>query len=120
MSTLAESLPKEVTEDVLGEKSNSGEPAQPQPQLPTVIPRMISPAQPSAVHNIAATTSEVAGAQKRKRPSCSPRDKIDKMHLLVLKKESNKLDLEIENLLLQGEKLQLEIQHMKSRFHHEQ
>jgi len=120
MSTLTESMPKEVTEDVLGEESNSGEPAQPQPQLPTVIPKKAFLAQPSAVHNMTATTSEVAGAQKRKRSSCSPRDKIDEMHLLVLTKESNKLDLEIENLLLQKEKLQLEIQHIKSRFYHEQ
>ena len=118
MSTFAESLPKEVevTEDVLNAKSYSGEPPQPQPQLPTAIPKMTSQVRPSA------TTSEVATAPKRKRPSSSIciRDKIDEMQLQVLKKESNKLDLEIENLLLQREKLQLEIEHIKSRFHHEQ
>ena len=97
MSTFAELA---VTEDVLSEKSNSGEPPQPQPQLPTAIPKMTSQVRPSAVHNMTATTSEVATAQKRKRPSSSIRDKIDEMHLPVLKKESNKLDLEIENLLL--------------------
>ena len=70
MSTLTESLPKEVTEDVLNEKSNAGEPAQPQPQLSTAIPKMTSLAWPSAVHNMTATTLEVAAAQKRKRPSC--------------------------------------------------
>ena len=81
---------------------------------------MTSQARPSAIHNMTATTSEVATAQKRKRPSSSIRDKFDEMQLQVLKKESNKLDLEIENLLLQREKLQLEIEHIKSRFHHEQ
>ena len=122
MSIFAESLPKEleVTEDVLSEKSNSGEPLQPQPQLPTAIPKMTSQARPSAIHNMTATTSEVATAQKRKRPPSSIRDKIDQMQLQVLKKESNKLDLETENLLLQRKKLQLEIEHIKSRFHHKQ
>ena len=100
-------------------KSNSGEPPQPQPQLPTAIPKMTSQRRPSAIHNMTATTSEVATAQKRKRPPSSIRDKIDQMQLQVLKKESNKLDLEIENLLLQRERLQLEIEHIKSRFHHE-
>ena len=124
ISTFAETLPKEleVTEDVLNEKSNSGEPPQPQPQLSPAIPKMTSQVRPSAVHNMTATTSEVATAPKRKRPSSSIciRDKIDEMHLQVLKKESNKLDLEIENLLLQREKLQREIEHIKSRIHHEQ
>ena len=89
-----------VTEDVLSEKSNSGKPPQPQPQRPTAIPKMTSQAWPSAVHNMTATTSEVETAEKRKRPSSSIRDKIDEMHLHMLKKESNKLALEIENLLL--------------------
>ena len=117
MSTFAESLPKEleVTEDVLSEISDSGEPPQPQPQLPTAIPKMPSQARSSAIHNITAITSGVATTQKRKRPSSSIRDKIDEMHLQLLKKESNNLDLEIENLLLQREKLQLEIEHIKSR-----
>ena len=39
---------------------------------------------PSAIHNMTATISEVATAQKRKRPSSSIRDKIDEMHLQVL------------------------------------
>ena len=102
-------------------KSNCGEPPQPQPQLPTAILKMTSQRRPSAIHNMTATTSEVATAQKLKGPSSSicVRDKIDEMYLQVLKKESNKLDLEIENLLLQRERLQLEIEHIKSRFHHE-
>ena len=45
----------------MSEKSNSGEPPQPQPQLPTAIPKMTSQVRPSA------TTSEVETAQKRKK-----------------------------------------------------
>ena len=69
MSTLAESLPKEleVTEDVLIEKSSSGEPPQPHSQLPTAIPKMTSQARPSAARNMTAATSEVATAQKQKK-----------------------------------------------------
>ena len=41
-------------------------------------------------------------------------DKIHEMHLIVLTKESKKLDMETENLLLEREKLQLEIKKLKS------
>ena len=40
-------------------------------------------------------------------------NKIHEMHLIVLTKESKKLDLEMENLLLEREKLQLEIKKFK-------
>ena len=41
-------------------------------------------------------------------------DKIHEMHLIVLTKESKKLDMATENLLLEREKLQLEIKKLKS------
>ena len=41
-------------------------------------------------------------------------DKIHEMQLIVLTKESKKLDIEMENLLLEREKLQLEIKKLKS------
>ena len=39
--------------------------------------------------------------------------KIHEMHLTVLAKESKKLDRDVENLLLEGKKLQLEIKKSK-------
>ena len=52
-----------------------------------------------------------AESKKRKRECME--DKIDEMHLIVLTKESKKLDMEVENLLLEREKLQLEIKKIK-------
>lgn len=40
-------------------------------------------------------------------------DKIHEMQLIVLTKESKKLDMEMENLLLERDKLQLEIKKLK-------
>jgi len=52
-----------------------------------------------------------AATKKRKRECME--DKIHEMHLIVLTKESKKLDMEMENLLLKREKLQLEIKKLK-------
>ncbi|XP_015754531.1 PREDICTED: myb/SANT-like DNA-binding domain-containing protein 4 isoform X2 [Acropora digitifera] len=52
-----------------------------------------------------------AATKKRKRECME--DKIHEMHLIVLTKESKKLDMEMENLLLKREKLQLEIKKFK-------
>ena len=52
-----------------------------------------------------------AGTKKRKKECME--DKIHEMHLIVLTKESKKLDMEMENLLLKREKLQLEIKKFK-------
>ena len=52
-----------------------------------------------------------AASKKRKRECME--DKIHEMHLIVLTKESKKLDMEMENLLLEREKLQLEIKKLK-------
>ena len=49
-----------------------------------------------------------AAASKKRKRECME-DKIHEMHLIVLTKESKKLDMEMENLLLEREKLQLEI-----------
>ena len=40
-------------------------------------------------------------------------DKTHEMHLIVLTKESKKLDMEMENLFLKREKLQLKIKKLK-------
>lgn len=40
-------------------------------------------------------------------------DKIHEMQLIVLTKESKKLDMKIENLLLEREELQLEMKKLK-------
>ena len=40
-------------------------------------------------------------------------DKIHEMHLIALTTESKKLDMKMENLLLEREKLQLEIKKLK-------
>ena len=53
---------------------------------------------------------EVA-SKKRKREYME--DQTREMHLTVLTKESKKLDMEMENLLLEREKLQLEIKQLK-------
>ena len=52
-----------------------------------------------------------AASEKRKR-GCME-DKIHEMHLIVLTKESKKLDMEMENLILEREKLQLEFKRLK-------
>ena len=50
---------------------------------------------------------------KKSKRECME-DKIHEMHLIVLTKESKKLEMETENLLLEREKLQLEIKKLKS------
>ncbi|XP_068762578.1 nuclear apoptosis-inducing factor 1-like isoform X1 [Montipora capricornis] len=55
--------------------------------------------------------NKTAASKKRKRECME--DKIHEMHLIVLTKESKKLDMEMENLLLKKEKLQLEIKKLK-------
>ena len=52
-----------------------------------------------------------AASNKRKRECVE--DKIHEMHLIVLTKESKKLDMEMANFLLEREKLQLEIKKLK-------
>ena len=51
-------------------------------------------------------------ASKKRKRECME-DKFHEMHLIVLTKESKKLDMEMENLLLEREKLQLEIKKLK-------
>lgn len=53
-----------------------------------------------------------AAATKKRKRECME-DKIHEMQLIVLTKESKKLDIEMENLLLERDKLQLEIKKLK-------
>lgn len=62
-------------------------------------------------------TSERKGmvAQKHRRSSSVTMNDINDMHMTVLKKESLKLDLEMENLLLKRKEISLRIQELETR-----
>ena len=59
------------------------------------------------------TDTDVKSSKKRKNSAII--DEINEAHLEVLNKESRKLDLEIENLLLGKKKIILEIEEIERR-----
>ena len=67
----------------------------------------VEPCRPTTISGTAKTST---GKRKRQREGY---DEINEMHLHVLKKESIKLDMEIENLKLMKRKIELEIEKLE-------
>ena len=100
---------QEEISDTAGEEVHPGVPGRQEQTFPAA--------------NLIATTPNAKVMQqlastplKRKRSSSSSAlDEIIEMHLAVLRKESLKLDMEMENLLLKKKKLNLQIQELEAR-----
>ena len=73
---------------------------------------LVTNPQPECQMFTVGSSQKTPTSKKRKRETTD--DEISKMHLTVLSKESRKLDLEIENLLLERQKLELEIQKLEA------